>query len=982
MPSRDTLERFVGVGKTIGHATESTIQKIFIDELSKHVKCLDQMSYPQFNGRKQPDATLGENGDYLLEAEWEGNEYKGLIQAAKYLKLGVRGVFVVCFPVKLKRPMSRETLLRLSKNSVFTGTVIFFDDRTEDSFKGPMEELIKWTVEHIRSEIPVKEVKTSEVIRIIRDCVDYISSLLAGISKENLEAIYGGKSIFENVLQYETEKYPLKEMRKGAAYLLVNQIIFYHLLSKSRPNDFKELNEEGLGSLEDLQRYFDAVLKIDYRPVFGFKIASKLPPEILQPIKETISIIKLLKTERIKQDVLGKIFHDLIPIEVRKAVAAFYTNNQAAYLLANLAIHSPEEKVIDLACGSGTLLVSAYKRKKVLHEMKAEFTEREHLRFLEQDLTGIDIMAFAGHLAAIHLSLQAPLYETQRVRLAVWDSTEPTVRPNNTIPTISRELKKAYSDPKLDVFSDDMGVVFKIDANSYVSKGSITPEGFGGDALRLNKVDVVMMNPPFTRQERLPEAYKNTLMSRFRQYSRWITGQLGLHGYFIFLTDMFLDEGGRLAFVLPATVLRLKSMKGIREFLAENYRLDYVITTEQRSAFSESARFREILLVATKTKHRDDPCLFVNLKRIPIDDEDARFLAEEIRRSKEMKAVIDDADLTTKFVSCSELAGSTDNWFRLLVGISNEPIVEQLEGNKPLKPLIELLKSKKGMVIRGIEHWTGKPISVESAFILSSERHAMKQKDKWVLKESKDDCLIARDRYLGKEVKVPKGCFWYALRRPSGLESVDITEELDYVVVSRFNGDEHFFRRELLKKGGEISREVKSWRKYLKSRMTNLVISRRFNLSAPKTAAIAFCSDREFVPAKMFWSVKGLDTDAAKILALWFNSTFNIEQVLLKRAETEGAFMGLDEYVLEEFMVPDLDRLEKDELKSLLSVYDRVAKTRLPSILQQLKERSEVRRVIDEAFAKIFEMDIDLDKYYELVAKNIDALARIMKEGK
>jgi tRNA1(Val) A37 N6-methylase TrmN6 len=954
-----------------------------MDELSKHVKCLAQISYPQLDGRKQPDATLGEHGDYLLEAEWEGNEHKGLIQAAKYLRLGVKGVFVVCFPIKLKRPMSRETLLRLSKNAEFTGTVIFNDERTEDFFKGPMDGIIKWMVEHIRREVPVKEIKTSEVIRVIRDCVDYISDLLAGISKENIEEIFGGKSIFENVLQYEAEKYPLKEMRKGAAYLLVNQILFYYLLSKSRPDDFEELREDELKSLEDLQRYFNRVLDIDYRPVFGFKIAAKLPAEILEPIKETISIIKVLKPERIKQDVLGKIFHDLIPFEVRKAVAAFYTNNQAAYLLANLAINSPEDKVIDLACGSGTLLVSAYKRKKDLHLMKVgKFSEKEHLRFLEQDLTGIDIMAFAGHLTAIHLSLQAPLYETQKVRLAVWDSTEPTIRPKKVIPTISRELKKAYSSPKLDIFSDEMGTGFKIDENSYVSKGAITPEGFGGDALELDKVDVVMMNPPFTRQERLPEAYKNTLMNRFRQYSRWITGQLGLHGYFIFLADMFLDEGGRLAFVLPATVLRLKSMKGIREFLAENYRLDYVITTEQRSAFSESARFREILLVATKTKHRDDPCLFVNLKRIPIDDEDARFLAEEIRRSKEMKAVIDDADLTTKFVSCSELAGSTDNWFRLLVGISNEPIVEQLEGNKPLKPLIELLKSKKGKVIRGIEHWTGKPISIESAFILSSERHAMKQKDKWVLKESKDDCLIARDRYLGKEVKVPKGCFWYALRRPSGLESVDITEELDYVVVSRFNGDEHFFRRELLKKGGEISREVKSWRKYLKSRMTNLVISRRFNLSAPKTAAIAFCSDREFVPAKMFWSVKGLDTEAAKILALWFNSTFNIEQVLLKRAETEGAFMGLDEYVLEEFMVPDLDRLEKDELKSLLSVYDRVAKTRLPSILQQLKERSEVRRVIDEAFAKIFEMDIDLDKYYELVAKNIDALARIMKEGK
>jgi hypothetical protein len=60
--------------------------------------------------------------------------------------------------------------------------------------------------------------------------------------------------------------------------------------------------------------------------------------------------------------------------------------------------------------------------------------------------------------------------------------------------------------------------------------------------------------------------------------------------------------------------------------------LDYVISTEQRSAFSEAARFREILLIATKTKEGLDVarCLFVNLKRIPVDLGDSDFLADEI----------------------------------------------------------------------------------------------------------------------------------------------------------------------------------------------------------------------------------------------------------------------------------------------------------------------------------------------------------------
>jgi hypothetical protein len=98
MPSERSLDEFgIGAFKATGHATESTILDLFIEELSKNLKVLTQMSYPQLSGRKQPDATIGEKQDYFIEAEWEGNETKGLVQAARYQRLGGKGVFVVMF---------------------------------------------------------------------------------------------------------------------------------------------------------------------------------------------------------------------------------------------------------------------------------------------------------------------------------------------------------------------------------------------------------------------------------------------------------------------------------------------------------------------------------------------------------------------------------------------------------------------------------------------------------------------------------------------------------------------------------------------------------------------------------------------------------------------------------------------------------------------------------------------------------------------
>jgi type I restriction-modification system DNA methylase subunit len=990
MSSDKSLDDFaIGPFKTTGHATESTILDLFMEELGKKVRVLTQLSYPQLSGRKQPDATVGEKQDYFIEAEWEGNETKGLVQAARYQRLGGKGVFVVLFPSRLRRSMPRQTLLRQAMGCRFSGIGIFNDERKEDFFSGSLDEVATKISDHVLKEIPIVETKTPKVISIIQKAVDYISATLVGVTEQSIEEIFGGKSVFDNILQFEEKKYPLKEMRKGAAYLLVNQLLFYHLLSRARPDDFEELDEEKIQSFERLQEYFDKVLKIDYRPTFGFRIATRLPKETLDPVRETINIIKALKPEKIQQEILGKIFHDLIPFEVRKAVAAFYTNNEAGALLAKLSIHEDTDKVADFACGSGTLLVSAYQQKKKLKEMSGQaFTPQDHARFLEQDLTGIDIMPFAAHLAAVHLSLQAPLYETQAVRLAVWDSTEATVRPGKVIPTISRELRKAYANPKLDVFSDQKARS-QFSDEAYIKKGSVTPEGVGGDSIPLESVDVVIMNPPFTRQERLPDEYKSKLAERFKQYSDVLTGQVGLHGYFILLADTFLKDGGRLAFVLPATVLRLQSLEGIRKFLVANYRLDYIVTTEQRSAFSEAARFREMLLIATKTKEELDAtkCLFVNLKRIPVDAADSDFLADEMISSKSTSQQLDDADLSTQFVEQSQLKLSTGNWFDRISSKTEESLLDvcSQQAADKLQTLQTLLGSRKGKIVRGIEHWTGKPVSVSSAFIMASERHALKKDDRWILKETRTDSILVKDKLVDIETSVPKKAMIPALRRPTGLQSMDVSDDTDFAVVSRFAGDNNFFFKALVEKGSNLSNYVKKWRNYLESRKTNLLVSRRFDISAPNTMALAFFSDVALSPCKMFWAIQGTDKDNSKILALWFNSTINIAQILSKRAETRGAFMGLDEYILQEFLVPNPSRMTEQHRDQLLRVFEEHAKTKLPSIIGQLKTNNPVRRAIDLAILQALEIKGNheelLDSAYASISRTIETLATLMKEG-
>jgi tRNA1(Val) A37 N6-methylase TrmN6 len=587
----------------LGKPTEMSLRDLLIEEL-KHrgVTVVPEVSFRSVDGRRLvPDLVLHDGASYVVETKL-GAETKlldAMVQLYDYSKhIGeAKGAFAVLFPEELRRSWPADVIMSIARDSKtqISCIGIFKDLRPSQPFRGSLYEVADWIAGHVLRPLVV-EADTGFAIRVLRDAVDYVGASVRQLQGRELEDIFGGKSVFENVLQYEEGRYPLEEMRHAAAYLLVNQLLFYHVLTRVDAS-FAVIDEDRVRRPSDLRAYFEPVLRRDYSSVFGFDVASRLPDSAFEAVRKAVIAVKALAPEKIRHDLLGKVFHELIPFEVRKAVAAFYTNNEAAEILAQLAIEKADAKVLDLACGSGTLLVAAYRRKReLLLREKGEFTFEDHKRFLEQDLTGIDIMPFAAHMAVVHLALQALAagHEAEKVRIAVWDSTE--LEPGQTIPAISRELKAAYRRPTLELFFEGKPPA----EEAYVEKGAVTLEGIGGEQIPLEKVDVVIMNPPFTRQERLPKEYKDALMRRLKGYENYLHGQLGLYGYFILLADKFTKENGRIALVLPATLLRLNSTIGIRKLLVKNYHIEAIITTLQRAAFSEGARFREILLIAKK----------------------------------------------------------------------------------------------------------------------------------------------------------------------------------------------------------------------------------------------------------------------------------------------------------------------------------------------------------------------------------------------
>jgi len=771
-------------------------------------------------------------------------------------------------------------------------------------------------------------------------------------------------------LQYEEGRYPLEEMRLAATYLLVNQLLFYHVLTRVDAS-FPAVDEEKIRRPSDLLQYFEPVLKRDYSSIFGFDVASRLPDDATEVVKKVVMVVKALAPEKIRHDLLGKVFHELIPFEIRKAVAAFYTNNEAAEILAQLAIDKPDAKVMDLAVGSGTLLVAAYRRKReLLQKVKGTIELEDHKRFLEQDLTGIDIMPFAAHLAVVHLSFQALLYETEKVRVAVWDSTE--LKPGQTIPAISSELKAAYRRPTLDMFAKG---VFPEEA--YVTKGTITLEGVGGERIPLEQADLVIMNPPFTRQERLPTDYKIALEKRLQGYEKYLHGQLGLYGHFIFLADRFVKDGGKIAFVLPATVLRVKSAKGVRKLLTEEYCIEHIITAWERAAFSEGAQFREILLVAEKTKpQRVSRCTVTSLKKLPRSVEEAKEYGQKIKsmtKTLHFGEVYNDDTMISRLVEQDELERNLENQYILIstYDLQVPALLEQLmeKGvSRKLTSLVNFLKKVNGHILR----FDYKP-PYHGTFLLEPFR-AIKKVDQWIVKSKDKEFLTVENRFTKEELRITLNSLDRGFRRPARTSRLDITEILDYVITAKFENAKRFLKDPSV---------LKEWRNYVKPRLANLLISRRFDISAPGTTLIAYHSLLPAVGVDM-WNIRGIPETDAKILSIWFNSTPYLLATIVHRTETRGAWMKLHEYTLEESLILDPEMLSDNDRVALLDIYNKAKDESFPSLLEQLKTKFPLRVEIDRAVLRVLGFGVDeinriLDYLYPALANEIQQLKTLMQ---
>ena len=183
-----------------------------------------------------------------------------------------------------------------------------------------------------------------------------------------------------------------------------------------------------------IREAWQAILSIDFHPVFAPALAALKvlnDDDAREPMRwvaeNAVAVADELASLRF--DHAGSLYHRLLASA--KYDGSFYTNNVSAMLLARLALTEDmanwsdanalaELKIIDPACGTGTLLMAAMHAIRDRHEHSAGAEADSallHLALVEDVLYGLDINRHGVQLAACNLTLGNPRVDYSRMNL-------------------------------------------------------------------------------------------------------------------------------------------------------------------------------------------------------------------------------------------------------------------------------------------------------------------------------------------------------------------------------------------------------------------------------------------------------------------------------------------------------------------------------------------------------------------------------------
>lgn len=549
----------------------------------------------------------------------------------------------VCYPERMRSksgtPLKDELATATDlKVALFTG------DGPESYVRWPHSGWILGGVSDLSVLVQSASVPPAVIEKAADQLVAGVSEA-AGLMDEMAQSYSGALAKIGQELRQED----CNQTRRMAATILANAFVFQESLAGG-PGDLAGVvsieqlrgSAGGLSKAKVLEEW-RKILKINYWPIFDIarRILEVIPTAQSKPLIEglTATAEKLLENRLMhSHDLTGAVFQRLIAD--RKFLAAYYTRPSSAALLVGLALQPRRTpaggswakaqdvkalRVADLACGTGTLLSTAYQLVGQLHEIAGGDAEALHPDMMATGLVGCDILPAAAHLTASMLSGIHPTvkYKSGSILTLAYGK-----QPDGSIALGSLDLLDPHG--KLEIIA--------ISAKALESMGQSEKDTWL--SLPDAAFDLLTMNPPFTRatgQEGEKRGVPNPMFAAFSsseeeqrlmsKATKELTAGTSAHGnageasIFLVLADRKLKPGGTLAMVMPLSLVQGEAWEDSRTFLAANYSNLILVSIAgargDEMSFSADTGMGECLVVGRKAKAKKSRATFVVLKECP-----------------------------------------------------------------------------------------------------------------------------------------------------------------------------------------------------------------------------------------------------------------------------------------------------------------------------------------------------------------------------
>jgi hypothetical protein len=496
-----------------------------------------------------------------------------------------------------------------------------------------------------------------------------------------------------------------EQTRRMAVTILANAFMFHASLAHG-PGDLASIRTleemKGAGALTrgKILDEWRAILKVNYWPIFDIacRIFEVIPADLGKSLCETLADTaeKLVENSLTRShDLTGAVFQKLIAD--RKFLAAYYTTPASAALMVGLLLDrdtAPNDadwsdrkaveklRVGDFACGTGTLLSTAYTRLGQYYELHGNNSEDIHQSMMASVLVGADVLPAAAHLTAAMLSGVHP-------QKTYTDSMIMTV-------PYGAQKKGKVALGSLDLLASQK-TIDAVAATGLGAKGAKQKNTFVSVAH--NSFDMVIMNPPFTRatgQEADKVGVPNPMFAAFSadldeqkemkkafdvllkslEGGHCYDGQAGEATGFIELGHRKLKAGGKLGLITPLSLMSGEAWDKPRQKIASEY--DQVILlsiTGQQSketSFSADTGMAEAMTIGVKRQSANEKtgrATYVVLDDRPSTPLDGYAAAKAIRR------IIDEGQV--RQIEDAPLGGTA-------IMIGSDKVGEAIEG--PLPP--------------------------------------------------------------------------------------------------------------------------------------------------------------------------------------------------------------------------------------------------------------------------------------------------------